>query len=79
MIPDAASTSGGLGINLIVSQWMRGVGKRTAGVGILFLDFRKLFQHNSEIHLQCLEEVCMNFILDHAFGLCTSQSDVSLA
>jgi len=78
MIPDAASTSGGLGINLIVTQQMRG-GGNTAGVGILFLDFRKLLQHNSEVHLQYLEEVCVNFILDYAFGLRTSQPDVSLA
>ena len=49
------------------------------GVEILFLDFRKLLQHNSEIHLQHLEEVCVNLILDHAFGLGTSQPNVSLA
>ena len=79
MIPDAASTSGGLGINLVVThRWMRG-GSSTAGVGILFLDFRKLFQHNTEIHLQHLEEVRVNLILDHAFGLRTSQADVPLA
>jgi len=78
MIPDAASTSGGLGINLVVTLRMRG-GGNTAGVGILFLDFRKLLQHNSEVHLQYLEEVCVNFILDYAFGLGTRQPNVSLA
>lgn len=57
---------------------MRGV-KGTAGAGLLFLDFRKLLQHDLEIHLQRLKEVCMHFISDDAFSLSTSKSDVPLA
>ena len=60
------------------ARWMRG-GSDAAGAEILFLDFRKLLQHNSEVHFQHLEEVRMNLILDHAFSLRASQPDVSLA
>jgi hypothetical protein len=56
---------------------MRGASE-TTGAEILFLDFRKLLQHNSEVHLQHLEEVGVNLILDYAFSLCASQPDVSL-
>ena len=70
MIPDAASTSEGLGINLVVQSVRKG-GFGT-GIRILFLYFHKLLQHDSEVHLQRLEEVCVDFILDHVFGLCAS-------
>jgi hypothetical protein len=54
-------------------------GSLATGIRILFLYFHKLLQHDSKVHFQRLEEVCVDFILDHVFGLCASESNVSLA
>ena len=54
-------------------------GSFAARIIILFLYFHKLLQHDSEVHFQRLEEVCVDFILNHVFGLCASQSNVPLA
>ena len=47
-------------------------GSVATGIRALFLYFHKLLQHDSEVHFQRLEEVCVDFILNHVFGLCAS-------